>query len=173
MPGISNSGPGHWQTLWEARHPAVFRLQQRDWDRPDCDEWASALDEATRRIGEVPILVAHSLGCLVAARWAALAHRAVHGILLVAVPDPAGPNFPKEASGFSSVPDTLRGKRATVVSSSDDPYSSADFVERCVRLWGAEHVQLGPLGHINAESGLGDWPGGWAIVEAWRNAADA
>ena len=173
VPGISNSGPGHWQTLWQARHPGVFRVQQRDWDRPACDEWVAALDEATRRVGAAPILVAHSLGCLVVAQWAALADRPVHGILLVAVPDPAGPNFPSEASGFASVPSTLRGRRATVVSSSDDPYSSADFVKRHVRLWGAEHVQLGPLGHINADSGLGEWQDGWAIVEAWRNEADA
>ncbi len=33
----------------------------------------------------------------------------------------------------------------------------------------AEHIRLGRRGHINAESGLGEWPEGWAIVNRWRN----
>jgi predicted alpha/beta hydrolase family esterase len=171
VPGISNSGPGHWQTLWEERHPNVRRVEQRDWDRPGCSEWLATLDQAVQRLDAAPILAAHSLGCLLVARWAEQSDRPVHGILLVAVPDPNGPNFPREASGFSAVPSTLRQRRATVVSSSDDPYSSPAFVSRCVRQWNADHSSLDAAGHINAGSGLGDWPGGWQIVEAWRNEA--
>jgi len=169
VPGISNSGPDHWQSLWEARHPGVHRVQQRDWDHPVCAEWLTALDDAIRRIDEAPLLVAHSLGCLLVAHWAAQSDRPIHGMLLVAVPDPQGGSFPSEATGFLPVPTTLRARRATVVSSADDPYSSPEFVSRCIDRWNAAHVRLGAKGHINAGSGLGDWPQGWAIVEAWRN----
>jgi predicted alpha/beta hydrolase family esterase len=31
-------------------------------------------------------------------------------------------------------------------------------------------VDLGAKGHINADSGLGDWPEGWAWVQRWRAA---
>jgi len=169
IPGISNSGPEHWQSLWEARHPGVSRVHQRDWEHPVCAEWLGALDEAIRRLDTAPILVAHSLGCLLVAHWAAQSDRAVHGMLLVAVPDPQGSSFPKEATGFSPVPTTMRARHVTVVSSNDDPYSTPEFVNGCVGRWNADHVRIGAKGHINSNSGLGDWPQGWAIVEAWRS----
>ena len=177
VPGISNSGPDHWQTLWETNHADMVRVQQRDWERPVCAEWLGALDQAISRCSDAPIIVAHSLGCLLVAHWAAQSDRAVFGMLLVAVPDPHGSNFPQPATGFTPVPTTLRGRRATVVSSTDDPYSSPAFVARCVAQWNADCIALGAKGHINASSGLGDWPEGWSIVEVWRNepaiAADA
>jgi predicted alpha/beta hydrolase family esterase len=173
VPGISNSGPEHWQSLWEARHAGVRRVHQRDWEHPACAEWLATLDDAIRRLDTAPVLVAHSLGCLLVAHWAAQSDRAVHGMLLVAVPDPQGVSFPKEATGFSPVPMTLRARRVTVVSSADDPYSSPEFVSRCVDRWSAEHVRIGAKGHINSSSGLGDWPRGWAIVEAWCSGSAA
>ena len=33
LPGWQNSGPQHWQTLWEQRH-GYHRVEQSDWDRP-------------------------------------------------------------------------------------------------------------------------------------------
>ncbi|MDZ4126948.1 MAG: AAA family ATPase [Hydrogenophaga sp.] len=41
-------------------------------------------------------------------------------------------------------------------------------IPRNVRLaeaWGSECLDLGPCGHINAESGLGDWPHGHALLQ--------
>jgi hypothetical protein len=169
LPGIYDSGPDHWQTRWEARHARVTRVQQRDWDRPICTDWVEALDGAVASLDEPPILVAHSLGCLLAAYWAAQRARPVYAMLLVAVPDPDGPNFPRDATGFAPPPSTLGGRRVTIVSSADDPYSSAPFLADRVRLWNARHVAIGACGHINGESGLGDWPQGWAIVDAWRS----
>lgn len=146
----------------------MARVHQRDWEHPVCDEWANTLDESVRDVGEPPILVAHSLGCLAVAHWTARSSRAVHAMLLVAVPDPSGPVFPRDAVGFSAVPRTLSGRRVTVVSSSDDPYSSTAYTLQRVADWDAEHIGLGPVGHINAASGLGDWPLGWTIVDRWR-----
>jgi uncharacterized protein len=171
LPGIYSSGPAHWQSLWEASHPRVARVPQRDWDRPVCTEWMQALDQAVAALDEPPILVAHSLGCLLAVRWAGQSARPVHAMLLVAVPDPEGPNFPGDAVGFAPLPQALGARRVTIVRSADDPYSSASFTASRVDTWNARHVAVGARGHINAESGLGDWPQGWAIVEAWRNEA--
>ena len=50
VPGIGNSGPRHWQTLWERQHPDWRRVQQRDWDHPVCDEWRRGLDDAIGRL---------------------------------------------------------------------------------------------------------------------------
>jgi len=89
--------------------------------------------------------------------------------LLVALPDPSGPAFPKVAIGFATVPAALREYRVTVVSSDDDPYATMTYTEEQVAAWGAEHVRLSQRGHINAASGLGDWADGWSIVNRWRN----
>src|SRR5258708_35444679 len=63
VPGIGNSGPAHWQSLWQAKHPDVRRVMQRDWDHPVCDEWVGALDHAVGQAAVLPVLAAHSLGC--------------------------------------------------------------------------------------------------------------
>jgi uncharacterized protein len=169
VPGIGNSGPEHWQSLWQAKHHDVVRVMQQDWDHPVCAEWAETLDRAVAGADAPPILVAHSLGCLTVAHWAAVSDRACYAILLVAVPDPSGPAFPKMAVGFAAVPPALRKFRATVVSSDDDPYATRGYTEKQVTAWGANHVRLGQRGHINAASGLADWEGGWSIVERWRH----
>lgn len=177
VPGIGNSGPTHWQTQWEQRHPGLTRVVQRDWDQPVSAEWVATLDAALQRHGPA-IVVAHSLGCLVVAQWLAQwaarrpanAMPALRGVLMVAVPDPHGPSFPPQAQGFGALPTGRLPGPLTVVSSSDDPYAPSAFTARCVADWGAEHVHLGAAGHINAASGLADWPQGWALVERWRPA---
>ncbi len=169
VPGIGNSGPPHWQSLWQAKYPDVYRVMQRDWDHPVCDEWVGALHHAVGQAAGPPILVAHSLGCLAVAHWAARSDRPCYAVLLVAAPDPNGPGFPRDATGFALAPPALRRHRVTVVSSSDDPYATTSYTEEQVAAWGAEHIRLGRRGHINADSALGDWPDGWAIVNRWRN----
>src|ERR1700741_4037488 len=109
VPGISSSGPGHWQTLWERQYPAVRRIEQRDWERPVAAQWIAAIDAAVRAQPAPPVLVAHSLGCLAAAMWAAASDAPLRALLLVALPDPAGPQFPVAASGFESLPYALDG----------------------------------------------------------------
>jgi uncharacterized protein len=81
--------------------------------------------------------------------------QSVRGVLMVAVPDPAGPSFPNAAHGFHEVPRDWHAGPLKIVSSSSDPYSSPSFTERLVASWGAEHVDLGAMGHINAGSGPG------------------
>jgi len=66
VPGIGNSGPAHWQTLWERSFEGVRRVQQRDWERPRCRDWVAAIDAAVAACAAPPVIVAHSLGCLAA-----------------------------------------------------------------------------------------------------------
>ncbi len=53
-----------------------------------------------------------------------------------------------------------------VVASQDDPYGSADHVAAVAEQLGAELVDLGARGHINASSGLADWAEGWSLFRA-------
>src|SRR5258708_9493496 len=107
VPGIGNSGPAHWQSLWQAKHPDVRRVMQRDWDHPVCDEGVGALDHAGGQAAVLPILVAHSLASLAVAHWAARSERPCFPILLVAVPPPCGPALPNAPIRCATGPPTL------------------------------------------------------------------
>lgn len=88
----------------------------------------------------------------------------------MAVPDPAGPNFPPEAVGFAATPTPRFDFASTVVASSDDPYGSPSNSARLAAAWGSRLAEVGAGGHLNAASGLGDWPAGWALLDALRRA---
>ncbi len=168
LPGYGNSGPGHWQTRWEEADSSFVRVEMPDWEQAVCDAWCDALDAAVAayQTEDGPLLLAaHSLGCLTAVHWAARratpAQRAkVAGALLVAVPDPAGAEFPSAALGYDAVPMAPLPFPTIVVASSDDPYGSIDHARRCAKAWGGRIVEIGARGHINADSGLGDWDEG-------------
>lgn len=165
LPGIGNSGPAHWQTLWEKSHPSFRRVIQRDWDYPVCSEWVATLERELSAVGAPAVLVAHSLACLVVAHWANSTARRIRGALLVAVPDPEGPSFPKEAVGFSPVPRKPFAFSSIVVASTNDAYGSLDYVQCCAKRWGSRFMNIGAAGHVNAESGLGTWPEGFALLQ--------
>jgi len=165
LPGFLNSGPAHWQSRWEDGHPAFRRVMQRDWERPVCADWRAGLERAVRESGPDTVLVAHSLGCLLVPHWAAHTSLRIRAALLVAVPDPAGAGFPPQATGFHGSPQGRLPFRSIVVASTDDPYGSLEFSQRCASGWGSRFVCIGAAGHINADSGLGDWEEGYRLLE--------
>ena len=163
VPGIGGSGEAHWQSRWEAGDPDFRRFGPASWDMPDLQDWIAALDRAVAAAPPAPVLVAHSLGCLAVAHWAGRA--AIAGAFLVAPPDPAGACFPPAAAGFAAVPDARLPFPALVVASSDDPYAAPTYARDQARAWSAALVEAGALGHVNAASGLGDWPAGHALLD--------
>jgi predicted alpha/beta hydrolase family esterase len=164
VPGIGDSGHDHWQSRWQAASPNYLRVVQRDWDHPQCTEWAAALEQAVAHAGAGARLVAHSLGCLLVAHWLQTTRLEIAGALLVAVPDPDGAPFPKEAIGFAPVPRERFPCPSIVVASRDDPYGTIEFARGCARAWGSRFVDIGNAGHINAASGLGDWAMGHELL---------
>ena len=168
LPGIGNSGPEHWQSIWEESHPEFTRVQQRDWDKPVCEEWVAAVEGAAKRVGSDVVLVAHSLACLVVAHWAAQKHAPIKAALLVAVPNSEGASFPAEARGFSTTPTQAFSFPSVVVVSDDDPYGSPEHSAQLAAAWGSRLVHVGNRGHINASSGLGAWPEGYALLSQLR-----
>ncbi|MEC5405386.1 alpha/beta hydrolase [Paraburkholderia sp. MPAMCS5] len=162
LPGYQNSGAGHWQTRWEALDPACTRVRMPDWNRPARDAWCRTLDAAVAAARGPIVFAAHSLGCLTTAFWATQYASAaqlakIAGALLVAVPDPAEPHFPLDASGFAPVTLECLPFASMVVASTDDPYGGVPFSQACASAWGSRWIGVGPRGHINADSGLGDW----------------
>lgn len=168
LPGIAGSGPDHWQSHWERTDPDMTRFAPSDWDRPELTDWCEALDRAVEALDRPPILVAHSLACLLVAHWSATRGTLVAGAMLVAVPDPAGPAFPDEARSFAQVPEQPLRSPSLIVASANDPYGTVDYSKRRAGQWGSRLIALGRLGHINAGSNLGDWPEGRDILTFFR-----
>lgn len=165
LPGIGDSDPDHWQSHWEKANPSFVRIRQQDWDHPVCKEWVEVLDRTLSRLGPNVILVAHSLGCLLVSHWAENQKLSIRGALLVAPPNPDGPNFPKEAIGFSPLPLISLPFPSVVVASNNDPYASIEFAKSVATAWGSRFISIGAAGHINSKSGLGEWKDGFSYFQ--------
>ena len=165
LPGWQNSGPDHWQSRWEAAHGYV-RVEQHDWMRPLRGDWIARLEDVLLQREEPVVLVAHSLGCLLVAAWAAHsrnAHR-VKAALLVAPGDAEREELRPLLTSWSPIPLRKLPFRSTLVGSRDDPYCSFERAQAFARAWGADFVDAGPQGHLNADSGLGAWPQGRELL---------
>ncbi|HQR93348.1 MAG: hypothetical protein B7Y15_03100 [Bacteroidetes bacterium 24-39-8] len=46
LPGLGNSGPAHWQTYFEQSAPNFKRVEQTEWDAPNCATWIDTIDRA-------------------------------------------------------------------------------------------------------------------------------
>jgi predicted alpha/beta hydrolase family esterase len=166
VPGFTNSGPRHWQSFWEADNPEYRRVQQRDWDHPQPDDWIGALDEAIAAADDDVILVGHSLGCIAIAKWASGRRGArVAGALLVAPADVEAASAPEEVRGFAPIPLEPLPFRTVIVASDDDPLLTPARAEELASRWGARLVSIGSAGHINTAAGYGPWPEGKVLLE--------
>lgn len=168
LPGWNDSGAAHWQSRWETRYPRWRRVQQRDWANPSREDWIATLGAAIDACTRPVLLVAHSLGCVTAAHWAAR-HGAgrVAAALLVAPADVERRTVAGPLRDFAPLPRAALPFPALVVASDDDPACSAPRAATLARDWGAGLVVLPRHGHINADSGLGDWLPGRELLDAW------
>ena len=175
LPGWLDSDTAHWQSRWERLH-GYRRVEQADWLWPRRGDWMAQLDEvllepaasAARDFCAPPtVLVAHSLGCLLVAAWAAHSQHTARVVaaLLVAPPDTERADMPPNLFNWTPVERRRLPFAAHVVSSDDDPFCSHDRAIRLANDWGGEHTTLKACGHINAESRLGEWPEGHAFLQ--------
>lgn len=166
LSGLWNSGPEHWQTHWERKHPEFVRVPHRDYNNPVRDEWVEELDAAIAASDGPPILVAHSLGVQLVVQWArSQSDLKIAGALLVAPSDTEAPSYPVPANGFAPVPLDKLPFPTIVAASSNDPFVSPARARQFADAWGSQFVALGDLGHINGDSNLGDWPAGAKLLE--------
>lgn len=172
LPGWQGSSERHWQSRWETAFGDV-RVQQHDWQQPLRGDWITRLEDvvqdhlkSNQANNHRIVFVAHSLGCHLVAAWAALSPNVTHvaGALLVAPSDPLLPNFPPQLYSWSKPLLQPLPFKTTVVVSTNDPFCDFNTASRLAQSWDAELVTAGALGHINADSGLGDWPAGRALL---------
>ncbi|TGE07833.1 RBBP9/YdeN family alpha/beta hydrolase [Hymenobacter fodinae] len=163
VPGLGNSGPEHWQTYW-TQHYGYPRVQQGNWDNPVLADWVQTLSDAVKAAGPDVILVGHSLGCITIAHLASTASHRIKGALLVAPADVDRPDMPAEVMNFAPIPLARLPFPGIVVASTNDEYMTLERAQVLAQAWGSQFVNMGALGHINSDSGLGLWPQGHALL---------
>lgn len=169
VPGFGGSGPGHWQTLWEAERSDTIRAELGLWDDPLRNVWVSRLDHAIEQAAGPVILAAHSLGCVAVAWWARLSPHVgngiVRGALLVAPADVDRPACTEKLKTFAPCPDQPLPFPSVLVASRDDPWIDMGRARGLARSWGSRFVDAGTRGHLNADSDLGAWAEGRRLLE--------
>jgi len=169
VPGLNNSGPGHWQTIWEETRGDCQRVELGMWEQPHRNTWINQLNLAIRQADRPVILAAHSLGCLAVAWWAALErpgpHGPVLGALLVAPPEVDHRAHDARVCTFAPTPSARLPFPAILVGSHDDPYMGFRAARRLAQTWGCGFADAGRVGHINADSGLGEWHFGQFLLD--------
>ena len=159
VPGLRGSGHMHWQSLWERKYPRFLRVHQDNWENPDLDRWARRIVETALELSEPALVIAHSFGCLATVRAETFQSNLIAGALLVA---PANPERFGVERKLSKVPLLFP---STVVASANDPWMPQDRARAWAEDWGSEFVALGEQGHLNADSGLGEWAEGQSLMQ--------
>ncbi len=167
LPGWQNSGPQHWQSRWQELF-GYQRVEQHDWQHPLRGDWIARLEDVLLSVDAPVLLVAHSLGCQLVAAWAAISRHTqlVQGALLVAPGDVECEELRPVLASWSPIALHPLPFKSTLVASSNDPYCKLERADQFARVWGASRVSIGTAGHINADSALGDWPQGQALLQA-------
>ncbi len=161
VPGYMNSGEHHWQSRWEKKLSSARRVEQDEWSKPVCEEWAAKVAQAVNASEKPPVIVAHSLGIPAVMHALPLFTRRVAGGFFVAPPDVSNPEIrPKHLMTFGPYPRAPLPFPAIVVGSRNDHYCRYEVAEEIAAAWGALFIDGGESGHINSESGHGPWPEG-------------
>ncbi|MDM0111100.1 alpha/beta hydrolase [Variovorax sp. J22R133] len=163
VPGWRDSGPGHWQSLWAERMPDAIRVVQEDWATPNRDDWVATLEKHVLASDRPVVIAAHSLGCITTTHLSPAAVERIHGALFVA---PADPERKAVLSSFAPVPYSPLPYRSVLVASSNDPFCPVRLAGAYARAWGSEFVRMQNAGHINIDSGHGEWPLGLALLQS-------
>ena len=165
VPGLNGSGPGHWQQYWLEDDPGAALVEQADWINPQAERWLQRLEQAVAA-NPGALIVAHSLGAILAARLATSAVAPlVGGVLLVAPADiERAASLHARTYEFGTLPTSPLPFPALVAASRDDIYMPHAKAQQLSRLWQARLVDLGNAGHVNVASGYGRWAQGYDLA---------
>ncbi len=166
QPGWQNSGPHHWQTLWETElGPAATRVPQHNWMVPERGHWVATLEQTIERTPHPVVVLAHSIGCL--ATVYALQKHPVAAVVLVAPADAERDGAPEALQSFVPIPMERLSAPALVIVSDNDPYCSLHRAQVFAQSWKADMEIIQGGGHLNSDAGFGPWPEGWQLVGQW------
>lgn len=163
VPGWRDSDPGHWQSHWAAQWPGAVRVQQDDRVTPLKQTWVAAIAQTILQQPGPVVVAAHSLGAIAVSHLPTEVSARLQGALLVA---PVDPERRAALVDFAPVPYQPLPYRSILVTSSNDPDCPVRTAGAYARAWGSEFVRLQNAGRVNATSGYGTWPLGWALLQS-------
>ena len=171
LPGLGNSGPNHWQTLWENKLPNYSRISQNNWDNPSFYEWLFQLNQTISNLKRPTIIIAHSLAVPLLARWHKLysSPNIVFAMLVAPADVDSTDHTPDIIRDFSPIPLDQFSFPSVVISSDNDPFMNQARAKFLADKWGSDFFNVGSIGHINDASNIGDWPQGFSILEKYIN----
>ncbi|MCW8896201.1 alpha/beta hydrolase [Sulfurimonas sp.] len=165
--GWGGSNFPHWQS-WLAGEIAkdygkVSFLRLNDFDFPNKSEWKHQLIKELEDF-KPDIVICHSLANIL---WFHICNDTilteVEKLYLV-VPPSLKCDIPELESFYPcEIPTNLYAKEALLISSTDDPYMTQDEVKALQNELNIPMKVLEGAGHINADSGFGEWP--WMLEE--------
>jgi len=115
------------------------------------------------------LLIGHSLACCTIVKWAQQYQHTIKAALLVAPSDTEAASYPPDTTGFTPMPVFTLPFKSMVIASSNDAYVTLQRATHFATSWGSKLINAGPLGHINAASGIGHWPQGYSFLQQLIN----
>lgn len=165
--GWGGSNFPHWQS-WLASEIAkdygcVSFLRFSNGDFPNKSEWMEELDKELKAF-KPDIVICHSLANIL---WFHLCNELkisqVKRLFLVAPPSLECKIEELKSFFPCRAPVNLYAKEALLVASTNDQYMSLDEASLLAESLGIEMLILQNAGHINSDSGYGEWP--WMLEE--------
>lgn len=167
VPGLKNSGPDHWQSLWEQQFPQHFvRVEQDNWQEPEREAWVERLAEVVGQYEpEELVLVGHSVGCATIVQAVKQWGWRLKGALMVGPSDVEHPSYPPYIRNFSPLSLKPLPFSTIVVASDNDHVVSLQRAAYFADCWGSKLEVVYKAGHFLPKNGYGQWQQGLKLLE--------
>jgi predicted alpha/beta hydrolase family esterase len=162
LPSLGGPDDDLWLSRWERKLHTARIIDQPDWHAPQAAEWVARLGEAVAQARRPVILVAHGLGCHVVARAVACGTELgpVVGAYLVAPTDPESMATASPVRNFGPPALSPLPFPSVLIAAQNNPHCTAARARDFAEAWGAEFVDAGESGSLDAAAGFGPWPEG-------------
>jgi predicted alpha/beta hydrolase family esterase len=159
VPRRGGAGEGDWPSRWSAKLSTARLVAPSDVGTARQAEWTDAIAEAVRAAKRPVLFVGHGLGAAAIASAAfRLGGADIRGGFLVSPIDRMG--LERVAGRDWSLPRAPLPWPTVVVASRNASDSAYDAVAALAAEWGAELIDAGHAGGLDADSGHGPWPEG-------------
>jgi predicted alpha/beta hydrolase family esterase len=159
VPEAGVLSPDHWIERWSGKLSTAQRVEAGE-PAATVARIVARAQGAARPV----VLIGHSTGVIAAALAApALGSANVRGAFFVAPPDEEA----LATLGWPAPPRTPLPFPSVLVASAADPRASLAASRALAQAWGAEFIDAGEAGRLDAESGHGPWPDGLLKLAAF------
>jgi predicted alpha/beta hydrolase family esterase len=166
VPTLGGAAADDWPSRWRAKLSTARLVAPPDPSDRRRGAWMDVIRRAASAAARPVLFIGHGLGAAAIAEAAReLASGGVRGAFLVAPPDTAG--LDRAAGSEWAYSHQRLPWPAVVVASRDDPEGPFETVSALASDWGAELIDAGRAGRLDAGSGYGPWPEGLMRLAAF------